>query len=133
MRALSLTLLNSKGPGTLGFLPISCILLLGNLMLGHDLEQKWMFKSVLSTVLSLSWALSQGIFRDRYRHSQLTDEKTEVPSGSVTCLTVINHGAGNQTWVILTPQLELLNTEPPMGLRVILPLKALRPSATNRS
>lgn len=63
MRPLSLTLLNSKGPGALGFLPISCILLLGNLMLGHDLEQKWIFKSVLSTVLSLSWALSQNIFR----------------------------------------------------------------------
>lgn len=63
MRRLFLTLLNSKGPGALGFLPIRCILLLGNLMLGHDLEQKWIFKSVLSTVLSLSWALSQGIFR----------------------------------------------------------------------
>ena len=63
MRPLFRTLLNSKGPGALGFLPIRCILLLGNLMLGHDLEQKWIFKSVLSTVLSLSWALSQGIFR----------------------------------------------------------------------
>lgn len=43
MRPLFLTLLNSEGPGALSFLPIRCILLLGNLMLGHDWEQKWIF------------------------------------------------------------------------------------------
>ena len=43
MRPLFLTLLNSEGPGALSFLPIRCILLLRNLMLGQDLEQKWIF------------------------------------------------------------------------------------------
>ena len=68
-----------------------------------------------------------------YHRSQLTDEETEVPSGPVTCLTVINHGAGSRTRVILAPQLEILTTEPPVGLTVISPLKALLPSATNQS
>ena len=43
MRLLFLTLLNSEGPGAPGFLPIRCILLLGDMMLGHDLEQKMDF------------------------------------------------------------------------------------------
>lgn len=58
MRLLFMTLMNSEGPGALGFLPIRCILLLGNIMLGHDLEQKGTFKSVFSTTSSLVWALS---------------------------------------------------------------------------
>lgn len=52
MRLLFLLLLSSEGPGALGFLPIRCILLLGNLMLRTDVEQKRTFQSPPSSAWS---------------------------------------------------------------------------------
>lgn len=84
MRPLILTLLNSKGPGVLGFLPIRGFLLLGNIVLRHDLEQNWTFKSTLSTMLRFLWVPSHGIFtsilRGSYRRCfYMTGEETGSP------------------------------------------------------
>ena len=113
MRLLFLTLLNSKGPGALGFLPIRCFLLLGNIMLRQDLEQNWTFKSILSIMLRFLWVLSHGIFtsilcgRD-HCCSQMTGEET----GS-RWLSDLPCGQGwirSPTWDIPTSELELLAT-----------------------
>lgn len=72
MRLLFLTLLNSGGPGALGFLSIRCLSLLGNIMLRHDLEQNWTFKSLWSTVFRFLWVLSPEILTG----TRLTEEGT---------------------------------------------------------
>lgn len=105
MRPLFLTLLNSKGPGALGFLPIRCILLLGNITLKRDLEQNWTFKSILSTVLKFLWVPSPGIFTG----TQMTGEEP-VSGSSVTWLMLIRVGSGSHTWDLLTPELDCLAT-----------------------